>query len=170
MSQLLSVRSLSMGELSVCGSGSLHKSATNMLAGDVVISGLNSGKICFQPRIASSSWQALALSSDISSLSLDLTIGQFTAWQVALLRASGRVHPRQKPQSFCNLFSEEASHWACSIPFLRNKLIGPVHTQRQGATQGCRHQEGGSWEISERLSGSPGIRWGYVQNAGSWNE
>lgn len=47
---------------------------------------------------------------------------------------------------FCNLFSEETSHHACSIPFLRNKLIGPVNAQSQGTTQGCRHQEGGLLE------------------------
>lgn len=59
---------------------------------------------------------------------------------------STRESLRKKPQSFCNLISEVASHHFCHIPFVRSKAIGPAHTQgRRDYTEAGTPRGGDHW-------------------------
>lgn len=56
-------------------------------------------------------------------------------------QAKNRDHTRWKPDFFYNLVLEAPSHYFCYIPFIRRKLLGPAHSERQGTARGDTYQQ-----------------------------
>lgn len=84
--------------------------------------------------MTSSSWQVYVLASCCPEISVPylMHLTRDSSQHVRLLhseQAFERVCTRQKPQSFCNLFSEMTSHHFCHSLLFRNKSIGPSNTR-----------------------------------------